>query len=55
MLAQLGDPDFVAGSIAYWSSLVDHPEPVAHTVQDVLGRPALTFQDWATEHADDFR
>ncbi|HEX3813531.1 MAG TPA: NAD(P)H-binding protein [Mycobacteriales bacterium] len=55
LLAQLGDPDFVAGSIAYWSSLVDNPEPVTRTVEDVLGRPALTFRDWAIDHSDDFR
>lgn len=34
------------------------PETVAHTtsaVEEVLGRPPLTFAEWATAHADAFR
>jgi hypothetical protein len=28
---------------------------VASTVQDVTGRPARTFEEWAAEHAGAFR
>ncbi|WP_163506187.1 NAD(P)H-binding protein [Fodinicola acaciae] len=38
-----------------WSRMLARPEPVTTTVQDVLGRPALTYQQWAVDHADDFR
>jgi len=48
------DPAFIEGALAYWSSLVDSPEPVTDTVESLLGRPALTFRDWAEEHADEF-
>ncbi|WP_091050401.1 NAD(P)H-binding protein [Glycomyces sambucus] len=29
--------------------------PVFSTVEDLLGRPPRTFEQWAAEHADDFR
>ena len=28
--------------------------PATSTVADLLGRPALDFTDWATDHAQDF-
>lgn len=55
MVAQGADPSFVDGALAYWSSLVDSPEPVTDTVETLLARPALTFREWAAEHADEFR
>ena len=30
-------------------------EPVTTTVAELTGRPALTFAEWAREHADEFR
>jgi uncharacterized protein YbjT (DUF2867 family) len=42
-------------SMAYLASLVDEPEPVTHTVDEVTGRPARTFAEWAHDHAGDFR
>ncbi len=54
MAAVTGDA-FAEGALRYWASLVDEPEPVTHTVADILGRPARTFREWATDHADDFR
>ncbi len=48
------DPAFIEGALAYWGSLVDSPEPVTDTFESLLGRPALTFRDWAEEHADEF-
>jgi uncharacterized protein YbjT (DUF2867 family) len=55
MLADGADPTFVDAGLAYWSSLVDNPEPVTHTVETLLTRPALTFRQWSEEHSDDFR
>ena len=55
MLAQGADPTLAETSVAYWASLVDHPEPVTTTVPTLLNRPPLTFRAWATEHATEFR
>ncbi len=41
-------------ALAYWATLVDHPEPVTMTVEKVTGRPARTFREWARDHAADF-
>jgi uncharacterized protein YbjT (DUF2867 family) len=54
LLEDWGDSRFVDGSLAYWASLVDHPEPVTRTVQEVTGVPARTFGEWAVDHAADF-
>jgi len=35
--------------------MVDEPEPVIPTVQQLTGAPAHTFRQWTTDHADDFR
>lgn len=54
MLAQ-GLPEEVParllGSLADYS---DHPGPTTNTVEDLLGRPALTFADWAHDNASAF-
>jgi uncharacterized protein YbjT (DUF2867 family)/ketosteroid isomerase-like protein len=55
MLDLGADPILAESSVAYWASLVDHPEPVTTTVAELTGRPALTFAEWAAEHADEFR
>src|SRR4051812_1304520 len=55
MLDQGADPALAASAVNYWASLVDNPEPVTTTVAELTGRPALTFADWACEHADEFR
>jgi uncharacterized protein YbjT (DUF2867 family) len=55
MLDQGTDPALADSAVTYWSSLVDSPEPVTTTVTELTGRPALTFADWAHEHADEFR
>jgi uncharacterized protein YbjT (DUF2867 family) len=46
---------FAASALGYWASLVDTPEPVTGTVEEVTGRPARPFAQWAADHADDFR
>lgn len=55
MLDQGADPALAASAVSYWASLVDNPEPVTTTVAELTGRPALTFAEWADEHADEFR
>lgn len=55
MLDLGADPYLADSAVTYWSSLVDNPEPVTTTVPTLLGRPALTYREWAEEHADEFR
>ncbi|RSM63886.1 nucleoside-diphosphate sugar epimerase [Kibdelosporangium aridum] len=51
-----GWPEPVAnGALASWAASIAHPEPVTSTVEDVTGRPAKTFREWAEDHADDFK
>jgi uncharacterized protein YbjT (DUF2867 family) len=45
-------PDRLLGSLADYAR---QPGPSSDTVEQVLGRPALTFSAWATEHAAAFR
>lgn len=49
-----GDEAFVDGALTYWASLLRHPEPVTRTVEQLTGRPARTFRQWAHDHAADF-
>lgn len=55
MLDQGADPALADSATKYWASLVDSPEPVTTSVAELTGRPALTFAEWAREHADEFR
>ncbi|HTF10368.1 MAG TPA: NAD(P)H-binding protein [Asanoa sp.] len=50
-----GQPAFIDQALDYWASLVDRPEPVTRTVEEILGRPARDFRGWAGDHLDDFR
>lgn len=55
LLAQ-GLPEEVPARLL--GSLADYavsPGPTTNTVEDLLGRPALTFADWARDHAPAFR
>jgi uncharacterized protein YbjT (DUF2867 family) len=45
-------PDRMLG---YMADRVRQPGPTSDTVTRILGRPALTFAQWATEHAIAFR
>jgi uncharacterized protein YbjT (DUF2867 family) len=49
------DPAFAEAALSYWASLVDTPEPVTRTVENLTGTPARTFAQWARDHVDDFR
>ncbi|HUR07846.1 MAG TPA: NAD(P)H-binding protein [Nonomuraea sp.] len=55
LLAAWGDARFVDGALAGWGAFVDTPERITDTVPKLLGRPALTFREWAADHAADFR
>lgn len=55
MLAQGLPEDVPDRLLGYWSGLAQHPGPSSTTVEQVLGRPALTFAEWAVEHAAAFR
>ncbi|OHV35997.1 MULTISPECIES: NAD(P)H-binding protein [Pseudofrankia] len=49
------DADFADTALSYWASLVDTPEPVTRTVEELTGAPARTFEQWAGDHAGDLR
>ncbi len=55
LLAAWGDVSFVDHALDSWAAMVRSPEPVTTTVEEVTGRPASTFRQWAIDHADDFR
>jgi uncharacterized protein YbjT (DUF2867 family) len=38
-----------------WSAALGLPAYVTSTVEEVTGRPARTFREWVTDHADEFR
>ncbi|GAA2109019.1 NAD(P)H-binding protein [Actinomadura alba] len=37
------------------AAMVSNPESVTRTVEEVTGKPARTYAEWAADHADDFR
>ncbi|MFI1995389.1 NAD(P)H-binding protein [Actinoplanes sp. NPDC020271] len=45
----------VAATLRTWAASDGKPVETSTVVADVLGRPARTFAEWATDHADDFR
>lgn len=42
------------GALDAWAEMVDEPEPVTDTVQEITGAQPRTYREWAIEHADDF-
>lgn len=52
--AAWGDPAWVRSALTTWESFVTRPEQATDTVERLLGRPALTFRQWARDHAADF-
>jgi uncharacterized protein YbjT (DUF2867 family) len=38
-----------------WGATIGHPAFVTSTVADIVGTPARTFRQWASDHADAFR
>jgi uncharacterized protein YbjT (DUF2867 family)/ketosteroid isomerase-like protein len=45
-------PEFADGALDYWRALIETPEPVTNTVQELTGHPARTFAEWAHDHLD---
>ena len=54
MLAQGLPEDVPDRMIGYWADHVEQPGPSSDAVEQILGRPALTFAEWAAEHAAAF-
>jgi hypothetical protein len=40
--------------MARYARELPYPAPLTGEVERVLGRPALTFAEWAADHAADF-
>jgi uncharacterized protein YbjT (DUF2867 family) len=55
MIAQGMPASLVEAIISGHAAMVSNPEPVTRTVEELTGTPARTYQEWATDHADDFR
>ncbi|HEX6355897.1 NAD(P)H-binding protein [Actinophytocola sp.] len=53
--AMAGWGDMADAALDYWQSIIETPEPVLPTVEELTGRPARSFTQWAHDHADDFR
>ncbi|MGK5627224.1 NAD(P)H-binding protein [Streptomyces sp. URMC 123] len=54
-LSRWGSDELVDQLLRYLSEQDGIPMPVVNTVELMLGRPARTYAEWATDHADDFR
>jgi uncharacterized protein YbjT (DUF2867 family) len=50
-----GDTSYADAALAYWATLVDHPEPVVTTYEELTGQPSRTFTQWAHDHLADLR
>jgi uncharacterized protein YbjT (DUF2867 family) len=48
-------PDYADGALDYFERLTREPEVGSDVVPEITGRPARTFREWASEHADAFR
>ncbi|GAA4227706.1 hypothetical protein GCM10022254_16050 [Actinomadura meridiana] len=46
---------FVETNLRFQAGLIGLPTEVSPAIQQVTGRPARTFDEWAAEHAADFR
>jgi uncharacterized protein YbjT (DUF2867 family) len=55
MVATGWPPTYADGALDYFAMLTRAPEVMSNVVQDVTGKPARTFRQWAAEHADHFR
>jgi uncharacterized protein YbjT (DUF2867 family) len=55
MIATGWPPSYADGALDYFAYLTKEPEVMSDTVREVTGRPALSFRQWAREHAAAFR
>jgi len=53
--AAFGSEAIAEGALDTWQGFETEPEIVTSTVQEVTGRRAHSFVEWAREHADEFR
>jgi uncharacterized protein YbjT (DUF2867 family) len=54
MLAQGLPPDVPDRLLGYLATCLEQPGPVTSDVRELLGRPALSFRQWAADHAAAF-
>jgi uncharacterized protein YbjT (DUF2867 family) len=54
-LLDFWDESYLDAAFRYWASLVEAPEPVTRTVEELTGVPARTFRAWVADHIGDFR
>jgi uncharacterized protein YbjT (DUF2867 family) len=54
LVESLGGESFADGALQTWVAFVDQPERTTAVVENVIGRPAHSFPEWARHHADDF-
>jgi uncharacterized protein YbjT (DUF2867 family) len=55
MLAAGWPASIVDGLLTAYASMVTAPVPATTTVEEITGRRARTFSEWAIDHAEDFR
>ncbi|MEU8380903.1 NAD(P)H-binding protein [Streptosporangium sp. NPDC048865] len=55
LLDQGWPPAAAQEMIGAYAQMAVSPEPVTPTVEELTGRPATPFRQWASDHADDFR
>ncbi|MDQ2844942.1 MAG: NAD(P)H-binding protein [Actinomycetota bacterium] len=55
-MSTLGFPaEFVAANLARLAASVGRPAPVSEEFEQILGRPPISFDRWAADHAQAFR
>lgn len=47
--------DLPTSALDAWAAFVEQPELVTSTVQELTGAPGRRFDQWALDHAEDFR
>lgn len=52
--AEVLGAEYADMALDHWATLVESPEPVTTGVQEVLGRPPRSYEDWVRHHRQDF-
>jgi uncharacterized protein YbjT (DUF2867 family) len=55
MLASGWPEQFVDGALAGWAQMMDEPEPITSTVEEITGSRARTFEEWVGDNVAAFR
>jgi len=55
IVATFGSEEFADEALDTWEGFASEPEIVTSTVEEITGRPAHSFREWAGQHADEFR